>query len=333
MTILPRMSDASAPTYPGGFDAILTQMEGRRDPFTYEGDEALPPLDVDFTPLKSARVDGRALTVAGSRSSYARKLRDLSEEFDGLPELMLLHGLLIAHLRRRSAPDHTAALFLRLWAEEADWLLARLDVPDLVEINFNRAGTFFRGPVDDVGFVDLTPYLSRTDSTGVSYKDRILPSRLAVYTNRGRVFGLPHDFHPHAIAYRRDIFEAHGIDAGSLKTWDDFIAAGHKVTVPDRRYMIQFDDTTVYSYEALLLQRGVGFFDADGGLTIDSEEAVRTMLWLVPLVAGRDRIADNPAIEGQAFYKAIADGYISITPLHLDLTHYDSMEGLKKLYS
>jgi hypothetical protein len=132
MIILPRMSDASAPTYPGGFDAILTQMEGRRDPFTYEGLEALPPLDVDFTPLKSARVDGRAPTVAGSRSSYARKLRDLSEEFDGLPELMLLHGLLIAHLRRRSAPDHTAALFLRLWAEEADWLLARLDVRWLV---------------------------------------------------------------------------------------------------------------------------------------------------------------------------------------------------------
>ena len=132
MTILPRMSDASAPTYLGGLDAILTQMEGRRDPFTYEGDEALPPLDVDFTPLKSARVDGRALTVAGSRSSYARKLRDLSEEFDGLPELMLLHGLLIAHLRRRSAPDHTAALFLRLWAEEADWFLARLDVRWLV---------------------------------------------------------------------------------------------------------------------------------------------------------------------------------------------------------
>lgn len=187
---------------------------------------------------------------------------------------------------------------------------ARLDVPDLVEINFNRAGTFFRGPVDDVGFIDLTPYLDRTDGSGVTYKDRILPSRLAVYTNRGRVFGLPHDVHPHAIAYRRDIFEAHGIDAESLKTWDDFIAAGRRVTVPDKRYMIQLDDTTVHSYEALLLQRGVGFFDADGGLTIDSEEAVRTMLWLVPLVAGRDRIADNPAIEGQAFFKAIADGYI-----------------------
>jgi hypothetical protein len=121
------MSDASAPCYPGGFDAILTQMEGRRDPLTYEGAEALPPLDVDFGPLKSARVNRRARSVEGSRSTYARKLRELSEEFDGLPELMLLHGLLIAHLRRRAAPAHTAALFLRLWAEESDWLLTRLD--------------------------------------------------------------------------------------------------------------------------------------------------------------------------------------------------------------
>ncbi|MEE4346775.1 MAG: glycosyltransferase family 2 protein, partial [Paracoccaceae bacterium] len=126
------MSDTSAPTYPGGFDAILTQMEGRRDPFTYEGDEALPPLDVDLEPLKTARVDKRAPGVDGSRSTYARKLRELSDEFDGLPALMLLHGLLIAHLRRRSAPPHTAALFLRLWAEESDWLLARLDARWLV---------------------------------------------------------------------------------------------------------------------------------------------------------------------------------------------------------
>lgn len=132
LPILPVMSDTSDPSYPGGFDAILTQMEGRRDPFTYEGHEALPPLDVDFGPLKTARVNGRADSVAGSRSTYARKLRELTEEFKDLPELMLLHGLLIAHLRRRSAPEHTAALFLRLWSEESDWLLRRLDARWLV---------------------------------------------------------------------------------------------------------------------------------------------------------------------------------------------------------
>jgi 5'-nucleotidase len=30
--------------------------------------------------------------------------------------------------------------------------------------------------------------------------------------------------------------------------------------------------------------------------------------------------------------EAIADGYVSVTPLHLDLTHEASMDSLKKLY-
>ena len=187
---------------------------------------------------------------------------------------------------------------------------AGLDVPDLVELNFNRAGTFFRGPIDKVGFIDLKPFLERTDSTGMRYLDRILPSRLAAYTNRGRIFGLPHDVHPHAVAYRRDIFQAEGIDPDAIRTWDDFIKVGHLLTIPDKRYMIQLDDTGVLSFEALLLQRGGGFFDAEGKLMIDSETAVRTLLWFVPLVAGPDRIADNPASQGQAFYKAIGDGYV-----------------------
>ncbi len=31
--------------------------------------------------------------------------------------------------------------------------------------------------------------------------------------------------------------------------------------------------------------------------------------------------------------EAIEDGFVSVTPLHLDLTHYASMDLLKKLYS
>ncbi|GAB4109022.1 MAG: ABC transporter substrate-binding protein [Phycisphaeraceae bacterium] len=187
---------------------------------------------------------------------------------------------------------------------------AGMGVPDLVEVNFNRAGTFFRGPIDQVGFLDLRPFLERTDAEGVSYLDRILPARLAAYTYRGRIFGVPHDVHPHAIAYRRDIFEAEGIDPNSIQTWDDFIGIGKRLTIPDKRYMLQLDDTGVLSFEALLLQRGGGFFNAEGEVTIDDETAIRTMLWFVPLVAGPDRIADNPAVQGQAFYRAISDGYI-----------------------
>lgn len=126
------MSEQRKTTYPGGFPAILTQMEGRRDPFTYYEGEALAPLDQDLEALKHITMQAAAPELGDSRSGYARKYRALAEEFDGQPALLHLHGLLVAHLRRRAQPDHTAALFQRLWAEEAEYLLARLDARWLV---------------------------------------------------------------------------------------------------------------------------------------------------------------------------------------------------------
>jgi arabinosaccharide transport system substrate-binding protein len=39
---------------------------------------------------------------------------------------------------------------------------ADLDVPDLVEAEISAAGSFFRGPLKDVGFVDLTDRIHRS---------------------------------------------------------------------------------------------------------------------------------------------------------------------------
>jgi hypothetical protein len=126
------MSEQRKTTYPGGFPAILAQMEGRRDPFTYHEGEALAPLETDFAALKQQYMLAEAPEMGDSRSGYARKYRALAEEFAGRSALLHLHGLLIAHLRRRAQPSHTAALFQRLWAEEADYLMDHLDARWLV---------------------------------------------------------------------------------------------------------------------------------------------------------------------------------------------------------
>ena len=55
-----------------------------------------------------------------------KKRHMLLGELQGHCELTLLHGLLISHLRKHTYPDSAPALFLRLWAEEEDWLLANL---------------------------------------------------------------------------------------------------------------------------------------------------------------------------------------------------------------
>jgi len=190
----------------------------------------------------------------------------------------------------------TSRLRAAFWAD--------LDVPDLVEVEISSAGTFFRGRPDEIGFIDWTPWLKQTGLYG-----RIVKSRFAPYTSRGKIYGLPHDVHPVMLAYRRDLFEELGIDPAKLETWDDFIREGRRVTVPGKRYMIQLSDTSGWSMEPFLFQRDGGYFDADGKLTMDDDLALATVKWYVPLVAGPEKIGND--IGGMdIFTRAVEDGVL-----------------------
>ncbi|MER3473509.1 MAG: hypothetical protein C4335_05630 [Armatimonadota bacterium] len=181
--------------------------------------------------------------------------------------------------------------------------LSDLDVPDLVEVEISAAGSFFRGPLKDVGFLDLT---DRIKQSGLY--DRMVKARFAPYTSRGRIFGLPHDVHPVMLAYRRDLFEKLGINPNEIQTWDDFIRIGRKITIPGQRYMLELPDSESSRFDPLLFQRDGGYFDPQGNCIMDNEIAVQTMLFYVPLVAGPNRIASDLG-GGQIFTKAVEDGY------------------------
>lgn len=195
---------------------------------------------------------------------------------------------------------HAQATTSRLQA--AFW--ADLDVPDLVEVEISSAGGFFRGPIDQVGFIDLT---DRIRKAGLD--KRMVQARFAPYTRSGRIFGLPHDVHPVQLAYRRDIFEQEGIDVRKIQTWDDFIAVGRKLTIPNRRYMIELSESQQDNIEMCMFQRGGGYFDPQGNVILDNEIAVQTMVWYVPLVAGPNKIGNNLGT-GQILTKAVEDGYL-----------------------
>lgn len=186
-------------------------------------------------------------------------------------------------------------------------LLANLDVPDLCEVEISQAGSLFRGPQKDIGFTDLTDRLHQT-----GLYNQMVHARFSPYTSRGRIYGLPHDVHPIQIAYRRDLFEKMGIDMGKVKTWDDFIAVGHRVTVPGERYMVQFSDADAgLGLEIGLFQRGGGYFDPAGNCILDNETAVQAMHWYVPLVAGPHPIGkDIGGVSGQFLTQAVENGYL-----------------------
>jgi arabinosaccharide transport system substrate-binding protein len=180
-----------------------------------------------------------------------------------------------------------------------------LPVPDMVEVEIKWAGSFFIGPLEDIGFVDLTEELKKPRTDGPPWIERIVKSRFAPYTARrvvngvasDHIFGIPHDVHPVLLAYRKDIFDANGIDAEKLATWEDFLREGRALlkklnadSKGKRHYLLELNNSTPEQFELLLFQNDGQIFSPDGAVRMDDETAVQMMLWYVPLVAGPEPI-------------------------------------------
>jgi arabinosaccharide transport system substrate-binding protein len=214
---------------------------------------------------------------------------------DRAPQFEESHPGATVEIQNIAFPALVSRLRSAFWAD--------LDVPDIVELEIGGAGSFFRGPVEDLGFRDLTPFIEKN-----GLQDSIPAGRLAPYRNRGQQLGLPMDIHPVMIAYRRDLFEKYGINADSLETYDDFIEAGRRVTQEGKRYMIQLSDSRENHFEMFLFQSGGGYFDPDGELVMDDATALEVLRWYIPLVAGPDRIGNDLGSD-QVFTQAIEEGY------------------------
>lgn len=126
-------------TFPDGIGSCATQYQKRRALLT--GPD-LPPLDMDFHPLKDMPLPAQDLPRPEGLTRVAKKRHMLLGELQGHCELTLLHGLLVSHLRKHTYPETAPALFLRLWSEENAWLLENLPTRWLIAavITFAECG-------------------------------------------------------------------------------------------------------------------------------------------------------------------------------------------------
>jgi arabinosaccharide transport system substrate-binding protein len=191
-------------------------------------------------------------------------------------------------------------------------------VADLVETESQAMARAFSGPVDDVGFVDLTEHLRHE-----GLLDTINHPSFSLWSTRGRIFGLPHDVHPVLLGYRADIVEAAGIDVSQIETWDDFRRVLGPLIQdldgdgrPDR-YLLNFWENNFDTIEALMLQAGAQFFDGDGNPHLNTEGNARTLASLVSWIAGPDRFCvdareftaggDRMRVEGAVIASVLPD--------------------------
>jgi len=169
---------------------------------------------------------------------------------------------------------------------------AKTPTSDLVEIEQPSVARFMAGPIEEVGFHDLT---DRIKSEGIY--DQLNKPSFSPWSSRGRIFGLPHDVHPVLLCYRADLVEAAGIDVSQIETWDDF----ERVMAPlvgdidndgsTDRYPLGLWYTSQRDVETLLLQAGGGTFNEQGESIIASDANAHVIARVVHWCDGPGRIA------------------------------------------
>ncbi|MEL7472015.1 MAG: extracellular solute-binding protein [Planctomycetota bacterium] len=187
-----------------------------------------------------------------------------------------------------------------------------LPTADLIEVERTIAGQLFAGPLDAVGFVDLT---DRIREEGLL--EAMPPAAFSPWTSRGRIFGLPHDVHPVMLGVRMDLIEDAGLSIEGVETWEDFAAALRPLMAdedgdgePDR-YLLGLWPGTLDrdKIEMLLLQGGTGLFAADGSPVIASDANARVLAQMVSWCVGPNRFAADVPDFQPAGNQLKVDGY------------------------
>jgi arabinosaccharide transport system substrate-binding protein len=200
--------------------------------------------------------------------------------------------------------------FASLYQRAMSGFFSGTPLPDMIEIGQNAAQTW-RGPLDAVGFHDLTEAMKRDQLFSV-----IHPPALTMWTHRGHIFGLPADVHPVLLAYRADVFEAAGIDVSRLDTWDAFFAATAQLVIdkdgdgtPDQ-YVFEFDENGPLVASMLIRQAGGGYFNADGYPILDCKENIHVLARLADWATGADKVTGDLNLMSAAGNRLRAEGYV-----------------------
>jgi lactose/L-arabinose transport system substrate-binding protein len=96
----------------------------------------------------------------------------------------------------------------------------------------------------------------------------------------GVPYAVPWDSGPVAVFYRRDFYEKAGVDPASIKTWDDFIAAGKKVMAANPGTVMAQADFNGDSewFRMISNEQSCGYFSTDGQtITINQPACVATL--------------------------------------------------------
>lgn len=143
-------------------------------------------------------------------------------------------------------------------------------LPDLADIEVGKFGNFVKGS---------NPPLADLTEAAEPYIDDIVQARLDLYSRDGKIYGYPTHVGAFVAFYNTELLDGAGIDYTTIKTWDDFAAAGTMYNdATDKAFSVA--STGVFFTEPLAIaQNGGELFDDDGlgSPALNSPEVVETM--------------------------------------------------------
>jgi lactose/L-arabinose transport system substrate-binding protein len=146
--------------------------------------------------------------------------------------------------------------------------------PDVVQIENSHLA----------GFVDLGGLTDLTDRVK-PYLDKMNAYKWVDAQKDGKYYAMPWDSGPVVMYYRRDVFEKAGLATepisvtAMVSTWDGYLSTCK--TIKEKTGLNCFANSKANNdarlYEIALWQQGLGYYDKDGKITVDSPENIATL--------------------------------------------------------
>lgn len=159
--------------------------------------------------------------------------------------------------------------YTKLYSE----LAANSGVPDVVTIQNRDVKNFVNKYPDS--WLDLTDMMKPEESNFSNYV-----RGLAMVDNK--YYAVPWDLGPCALYYRKDIFKEAGVDPSTIKTYDDYIAAGKKIVTKTggKTKLIGFDysgSTSTDMPAVFFSQLGGQYYNKNGKVQLNSDAMVKAV--------------------------------------------------------
>ena len=165
------------------------------------------------------------------------------------------------------------------------------------------------------GYVHQFPtgFLSLNKLGYDQFKDSFNPAKVAAVKNKdGDFIAAPWDIGPAGVFYRVDYFEKANVDPNSIKTWDDYIAAGKKIKAVTGAQLLPIDIPNYDGvFHMMMQEQGVSYFDKDGKIALQSKEAIRAME-VIKKLHDEDLILNNKGWDG--IVTATVNGSVATVP-------------------